>query len=105
MNLGLIFILLTITGIGVAWYLLYQERQKNEKEYEDKNEFDILLTTTEVPEEDKDFILDKNKTYITEEEYILETPDIPEIVEKLETPEVVEKPKKKKRKYNKKKNK
>lgn len=70
--------LLIIAGISFTWYFLHEEREKNEKKYKGKDEFDVLLETTEVPEEDKDVYLDKNKTYVTKDEYTHEIPTISE---------------------------
>ena len=78
MNSGGIIMLLIIAGIGFIWYLLYEDREKTAKKNEGKDEFQVLLETTEVPEEDKDVYLDKNKTYITEDEYTHEIPTTPE---------------------------
>lgn len=96
--------LLIIAGISFIWYFLYQDRQKTSKKNNGKDEFDVLLETTEVNEEDKDTLLNKDKTYVDEEEYTCQIPDTPDETINIEIPVVVEKPKKK-RKYNKKKSK
>ena len=54
--------LLIIAGISFTWYFLHEEREKNEKKYEGRDEFDVLLETTEVPEEDKDTYLNETST-------------------------------------------
>ena len=54
--------LLIIAGISFTWYFLHEEREKNEKKYEGRDEFDVLLETTEVPEEDKDSYLNETST-------------------------------------------
>lgn len=113
MNSSGIIMLLIIAGIGFIWYLLYEDREKTAKKNEGKDEFQVLLDTTEVPEEDKDVYLDKNKTDITEDEYTHEIPTTPEeainnstnvVIEENETPQVSTKNKKNKksRKSNKK---
>ena len=65
--------LLIIAGISFTWYFLHEEREKNEKKYEGRDEFDVLLETTEVPEEDKDTYL--NETSIMPEENLTTVKD------------------------------
>lgn len=96
--------LLIIAGISFIWYFLYQDRQKTSKKNNGKDEFDVLLETIEVNEEDKDVYLNIYKSDVSEEKYMNEIPMTPDETINVEIPVVSEKPKKK-RKYNKKKNK
>ena len=109
---NIIIMLLIIAGIGFIWYLLHDSREKTAKKNEGKDDFQILLETTEVPEEDKDEYIDIDKSNISEEKHMDEIPVTPDdtsnnnnvVLEKIETPQPTPKNKKNKksRKSNKK---
>ena len=114
MNSSGIIMLLIIAGIGFIWYLLYESRERTAKKNEGKDEFHILLETTEVPEEDKDKYLDVVESTVSEEENMNEIPMTPDetinnnsnnnsdvVVGEIETPQPTPK-NKKTRKSNKK---